>query len=99
MSHPVVVLGLRRRADSRAEEPVRVRSLVRVITSEDELRDAVERAARFERMVIERMQTRARRYEDMVAPTLISPAPITGITSAARGVPMEPVEGDTPRSA
>lgn len=50
-----------------AESPACPSSLVRVLTSDEELRDAVHRAADFERMVADTVRTRARRYEAMVA--------------------------------
>lgn len=62
-----MVRSARRRVGSVSEEPFVVRSLVRVITDEDDLREALERASRFEEMVAHTVQHRADRYRAMVA--------------------------------
>lgn len=87
MSNPIVVvivlavvgvllgaIGIhqRRKASGRTTAPEHRPSLVRVLTTDEELRDAVHRAASFERAVADRMRTRARRYEAMVAPEQIT---------------------------
>lgn len=61
-----VVRSLRHRARSADDEPLVVRSLVRVITDEEELREALERATHFEEMVANAVQHRADRYRSMV---------------------------------
>jgi phosphopantetheine adenylyltransferase len=54
------------RARSTTETPERSRSLVRILTSDEELEEAVSRAASFEKMVDETLQACRRRYEVMV---------------------------------
>lgn len=65
-------LHYRRKAIGQKSVPIPGPSLVRILTTDDELRDAVRRAASFERVVADRMQTRARRYEAMVAPEQVT---------------------------
>lgn len=47
-------------------------SLVRILTSDDELREAIDRAAGFEKMVAETVQARRHRYETMVPTAKVS---------------------------
>lgn len=88
----VAVVRYRRRNAPSIEEPA-PRSLVRVLRSDEELREAVDRAVRFERVLADTLQTRTRRYEAMVRP-----APITRIETAltARG---DAADDPAPRSA
>lgn len=86
------ILRHRRRNDSSAQGPV-PRSLVRVLTSDDELRAAVGRAARFERMLADSVQTRTRRYEAMVAPAAIPHLDTDPVTRSRLS------DGRAPRSA
>lgn len=63
-----VVASVRRHhgSVSAIEAPLATCSVVRVLTSDDELRDAVHRAARFEETVAHMLATRTRRYEAIV---------------------------------
>lgn len=88
----VVAVRLRRRGRGHAAAPVSASHLVRVLTTDEELRDAVRRAARFEQEAADRLRTRARRYEAMVADAKITElSPV----QPARA----PLPDDTPRSA
>lgn len=86
------VVRYRRKSALSVEEPA-PRSMVRVLRSDEELREAVDRAVRFERVLADSLQTRTRRYEAMVRP-----APITRIETAltARS---EAADDPAPRSA
>jgi hypothetical protein len=56
----------RRRAEARVEIPEPPSSLVRVLTSDEELKEAVDRAAYFEQLVADARRSRRRRYEALV---------------------------------
>lgn len=62
-----------RRARHRAALAARIRpepqSVVHVLTSDRELREAIERASRFERGVAERLESRAAHYESLLGPS------------------------------
>lgn len=68
----------------RAAEPLlddaAPRSLVRVLRSEEELREAVDKAVRFERMLADSVETRTRRYQ-----ALLSAAPLRRLDPDAAG--------------
>lgn len=64
----VRVAWRRRSAGPLTQEPPRESRLVRLLTSDEELHDAVARAARFEQMMADTHSTRVRRYEAMVSP-------------------------------
>lgn len=81
------------RSSAPTEEPVSRSPLVRVLTTDEALRDAVQRAAAFERMVAASLETRTRRYEAM-----IQPAPVTEIGVSPRPVATLP-DDEAPRSA
>ena len=55
------------------------RSVVHLLLSDDELRDAIERATRFERSVAEALEQRAAHYESLLMPSLppeLRPVPV-----------------------
>jgi hypothetical protein len=58
----------RRVVKEAAVVPIQPRSLVRLLNDEDELNEALLRAARFERWAAEVCRSRADRYESMLAP-------------------------------
>lgn len=87
------VLQRRRNRDPDVQRP-EPHSLVRVLRSEEELREAVDRAVRFERSLADRARTRTRRYEDMV-----HPAPIAHIEDALAARAEVVAEDPAPRSA
>jgi LPXTG-motif cell wall-anchored protein len=89
----VATVLLRRRKRTPAAEEPQPRSLVRVLRSDEELREAVGRAARFERMLADTMETRARRYEAMVQPSVITRI------DAGLAFRAELSDDDAPRSA
>lgn len=93
-------IGVRRRHGSNrlADVPQPATPRVRVLTTDEELRAAVRRAASFERAVADRMQTRASRYEAMVARERVTDIGVTDI-SAAYPPAGDATEGTTPRSA
>ncbi len=86
----LVVLGLsvirgRRRAEVTATgAPEQPCSVLHILRSEEELDDALRRAARFERGVAEAAGRRADRYEELIAP-----APITEIRVGGRSLTQE----------
>lgn len=61
-----------RRAEARVVTSEPPSSLVRVLTSEDELEEAVDRAAHFEQVVADALRSRRRRYEAMVPGTTVA---------------------------
>lgn len=62
----LLVRSARRRAAAAARARPEPQSVVHVLTSDRELREAVERASRFERGVAEQLETRAARYESLL---------------------------------
>jgi hypothetical protein len=58
----------RRRAAQGSSARPEPRSVVRLLTSDAELKEAVERASRFERAVAELLESRAARYESLLSP-------------------------------
>ena len=87
-----VAIRRSRRAKGKAVAPARAPSPVRVLTTDEELRDAVRRAVIFEQALADRVHTRTRRYEEMVNPAQI--ARISPVHPAPLDLP-----DDTPRSA
>lgn len=88
-------LGLRHylKRATQAEAAPAVPSLVRLLTSDDELREALHRAASFEQSAIDALHVRTSRYEAM-----LPAAPVTDI-GARRPLVVEPAGDHTPHSA
>ena len=62
----------RRSEESFGGHPAEPRSNVHVLTSEEELRDALKRSAQFERAVVDKVRDRADRYEALITPASIT---------------------------
>lgn len=85
----VGVLGLRRRRpceEAGAAEPSH--ALVRVLTTEEELRAAARRAAQFESVQMSSLEARARRYQVLAGPS--TPTPLPSLHPAGRGDATDP---------